>query len=91
MTKHQSLGPPYGVRGYPTLKFFGADKRSPLAYQGARDIDTLSKYIDDNAEKERLKLQGGEIAPLTPEDIETILKSGPQAGKKPETPNKKEP
>jgi protein disulfide-isomerase A6 len=41
MTKHQPVGAPFGIRGYPTLKFFGADKKNPINYQGGRDIDKL--------------------------------------------------
>ncbi len=76
MTKHQSLGTPYGIRGYPTLKFFGADKRSPLAYSKQRDLENLVSYVTENLEKERLKLQNGEISPLTLEDISGIFKNG---------------
>lgn len=31
---HQSLGGQYGVRGFPTIKVFGADKNKPTDYQG---------------------------------------------------------
>lgn len=32
--KHQSLGGQYGVRGFPTIKIFGANKNKPEDYQG---------------------------------------------------------
>lgn len=32
--QHQSLGGQYGVRGFPTIKIFGLDKKSPTDYQG---------------------------------------------------------
>ncbi|WAR17576.1 PDIA6-like protein [Mya arenaria] len=32
---HQSLGGQYGVKGFPTIKVFGLDKKSPTDYQGA--------------------------------------------------------
>ena len=32
MTKHQSVGQPYKVEGFPTLKFFGLDKKKPIDY-----------------------------------------------------------
>ncbi|KAL5018533.1 hypothetical protein ScPMuIL_004255 [Solemya velum] len=34
--EHQGLGGQYGVRGFPTIKVFGADKNKPTDYQGAR-------------------------------------------------------
>lgn len=38
--KHQSLGGQYGVRGFPTIKIFGANKNKAEDYQGK--CDTLS-------------------------------------------------
>lgn len=34
MTAHQSVGGPYNVRGFPTIKIFGADKQKPADYNG---------------------------------------------------------
>lgn len=34
MTKYQSVGAPYNVQGFPTIKIFGADKKTPVEYQG---------------------------------------------------------
>ena len=31
--EHKGLGGQYGVQGFPTIKFFGADKYKPLDYQ----------------------------------------------------------
>ncbi|XP_065844021.1 protein disulfide-isomerase A6-like [Oscarella lobularis] len=39
---HNSLGGQYGVRGFPTIKIFGADKRSPSDYQGARTAQAIA-------------------------------------------------
>jgi protein disulfide-isomerase A6 len=32
MTSDQDVGQPYGIQGFPTLKFFGFDKKSPQDY-----------------------------------------------------------
>lgn len=32
MTTDQSVGSPYGIKGFPTLKFFGLDKKKPIDY-----------------------------------------------------------
>jgi len=48
MDEHQSVGGPYGIQGFPTIKLFGADKKSPSDYQGARQ----AKDIVDFALKE---------------------------------------
>lgn len=38
MDKHQSVGGPYQVRGFPTVKVFGADKQTPADYQGKLEL-----------------------------------------------------
>ena len=32
MTTDQSVGEPYGIQGFPTIKFFGFDKQKPADY-----------------------------------------------------------
>ena len=34
MDVHASVGGPYNVRGFPTIKIFGANKNSPKDYNG---------------------------------------------------------
>ncbi|KAM3602841.1 uncharacterized protein V6R79_011783 [Siganus canaliculatus] len=43
--QHKSLGGQYGIRGFPTIKVFGANKNKPDEYQGGRS----SKAIVDSA------------------------------------------
>jgi protein disulfide-isomerase A6 len=38
---HKSLGQQYGVSGFPTIKVFGTNKRSPTNYQGGRTADAI--------------------------------------------------
>lgn len=40
-TAHESLAQKYQIQGFPTIKIFGADKRNPVDYQGARTADGL--------------------------------------------------
>ena len=51
MTEHQSVGAPYNVQGFPTLKFFGADKSNPIDYNGSRDADGIRKFAMDETLK----------------------------------------
>ncbi|CAF0939600.1 unnamed protein product [Didymodactylos carnosus] len=39
--QHKSLGGQYGVSGFPTIKIFGTNKRSPTDYQGGRTADAI--------------------------------------------------
>lgn len=41
MTTDQDAGSPYNVKGFPTIKFFGADKKNPSDYNGDRSLDDL--------------------------------------------------
>jgi protein disulfide-isomerase A6 len=44
MDAHKEVGSPYGIQGFPTLKFFGFDKKSPQDYSGQRDADSIINY-----------------------------------------------
>ena len=48
MDAHQSVGAPYGIQGFPTIKFFGNEKGSPIDYNGGRDADSIRKFALDN-------------------------------------------
>lgn len=41
--QHKALGGQYGVRGFPTIKVFGANKNKPEEYQGIRCVDVNLK------------------------------------------------
>lgn len=52
MTTDESVGRPYGIQGFPTLKFFGNDKNKPVAYEGGRDADSIRKWALDKTTSE---------------------------------------
>jgi len=52
MDQHQTVGAPYNVRGFPTIKIFGTKKDSPQDYQGQRE----AKGIVDAALEESKKM-----------------------------------
>jgi len=39
--KHRDLGGKFGIKGFPTIKIFGANKKSPKDYQGGRDATAI--------------------------------------------------
>lgn len=54
--EHKSLGGRYSVRGFPTIKIFGANKQNPEDYKGAR---TAQGFVDAglDAAKSKVKAQ----------------------------------
>uniref|UniRef100_A0A0B7AR86 protein disulfide-isomerase n=1 Tax=Arion vulgaris TaxID=1028688 RepID=A0A0B7AR86_9EUPU len=60
--EHQGLGGQYGVKGFPTIKIFGADKFKPSDYQGARTAQGIVEGALSAAQsmvKSRLSGKGG--------------------------------
>jgi len=59
---HKSLGQEYGVQGFPTIKVFGTNKRSPTNYQGGRTADGIVEQALSQLRtivNERLGKRGG--------------------------------
>lgn len=62
MTTDQEVGAPYNVQGFPTLKFFGFDKKNPQDYNSGRDADSIRNFALDKVKSEinaRAKGKGG--------------------------------
>jgi len=43
MTTDQAAGAKYGISGYPTIKFFGADKNKPIDFSSSER--TYEKFV----------------------------------------------
>ena len=94
MTTDREVGGPYGIRGFPTLKFFGGDKSTPDTYKGKRDLESLMSYAKQTAEEQKAKLASGEIKPKPIEEIvgarKLNQKAEAEAAPKEDSPAKKE-
>jgi len=44
-TQHQSLGSQYNVKGYPSIKVFGLDKKKPTDYNGGRTAQAIVETV----------------------------------------------
>jgi len=51
MTTDQAAGQQYGIRGFPTIKFFGADKNKPADYEGQRSAQDMMNFAFDQARR----------------------------------------
>lgn len=60
MDSDREAGASYGISGFPTLKLFGANKNSPIDYNGGRDANALIKWAMDQAQQAVMsRLNGG--------------------------------
>ncbi|KAF2352259.1 disulfide isomerase [Trinorchestia longiramus] len=53
--EHKSLAGQYGIRGFPTIKIFGADKKKPVDYDGQR---TAAGIVDAALKAATEKVRG---------------------------------
>jgi protein disulfide-isomerase A6 len=51
MTTDQEVGSPFNVSGYPTIKYFGTNKKSPQDYNSGRDADSIVNFAMTQAQK----------------------------------------
>jgi len=51
MDANPSVGQPYDVKGFPTIKFFGSDKSKPLDYNSGRDEDSIVNFVLNEVKK----------------------------------------
>ena len=59
MTTDEEVGSPYGIQGFPTIKFFGFKKASPEDFNGGRDESAIVSYALDKVGSEVRKRAGG--------------------------------
>lgn len=59
MTTDQEAGAAYGIRGFPTIKFFGANKNAPEDYQGQRTANDMINFAFDQAKRAANSRLGG--------------------------------
>lgn len=60
--EHKSFGQQYGISGFPSIKIFGNNKRSPTDYQGGRTADAIVEQALSQLRlitNERLGKRGG--------------------------------
>ena len=43
--KERSVSGKYGIRGFPTVKFFGTDKEKPEEYNSARKAESIIEFM----------------------------------------------
>lgn len=60
MTTDQAVGAPYDIKGFPTIKLFGANKNSPIDYNGQRTAQGIVDFLLSQAKTiVQSRLSGG--------------------------------
>ncbi|RLN97047.1 hypothetical protein BBJ28_00018851 [Nothophytophthora sp. Chile5] len=71
--KHQALAQKYQIKGYPTIKEFGAKKKKPRDYQGGRTKKDIVQYVKSSEEAKKLGVGGADISTLEFANVHTFL------------------
>ena len=45
LDQYKSMGSQYDIKGFPTIKFFGVDKKSPIEYGSGRDAQSIVDFV----------------------------------------------
>lgn len=57
--EHRSIGGQYGVQGFPTIKIFGSNKKSPVDYNNQRTAQAIADAALAEAKKKVSDKLGG--------------------------------
>ncbi|EEY54240.1 protein disulfide-isomerase, putative [Phytophthora infestans T30-4] len=72
-TVHQQLAHKYQIKGYPTIKEFGAKKKRPQDYRGGRTTREIVQYVKNSPEAKKLGASGGNVATLEYDKVHAFL------------------
>jgi len=68
------LGREYGVKGFPTLKFFPGNGAEPIQYDKGRDLESLTKFVSDKTNiKAKAKKVTSRVQVLTDSDFDKVV------------------
>jgi len=70
---HKDLSKRFGIRGFPTLKFFDGKSKTPVDYDSKRTLDALVKYVEDKTGV----TAGGSAKPAKPAEPSKAAKKEP--------------
>ncbi|CAI5702317.1 hypothetical protein KXD40_005188 [Peronospora effusa] len=72
-TVHQQLAQKYQVKGYPTIKEFGAKKKRPQDYRGGRTAREIVAYVKNSPEAKKLGVSSANVVTLEHDKVYTFL------------------
>lgn len=79
-TENSALADKYGVKGYPTIKFFPKGSTQAQDYDGGRTADTLVKWVNEKTGTSRkVKAASSAVTVLTNENFDSVVGKGAAA------------
>jgi len=70
----KSLGTRFGVKGFPTLKFFPKGSTTPVDYEGGRSAEDIIEYINGKAGTRAFVYKApSDVQVLTPDNFDKIV------------------
>ncbi|CAI5729246.1 unnamed protein product [Hyaloperonospora brassicae] len=75
-TAYQQLAHKYQIKGYPTIKEFGAKKTRPQDYRGGRTARDIVQYVKNSPQAKKLGVSSANIATLAYENVYAFLNAG---------------
>lgn len=71
---HRDLGSKFGVRGFPTIKFFPKGSKEPIEYNQGRTVDDFLAFISEKTgAKLAPKKAASDVTVLGPENFDQIV------------------
>uniref|UniRef100_M4BB88 Thioredoxin domain-containing protein n=1 Tax=Hyaloperonospora arabidopsidis (strain Emoy2) TaxID=559515 RepID=M4BB88_HYAAE len=74
-TVHQQLAHKYKIKGYPTIKEFGAKKKRPQDYRGGRTAQEIVQYVQNSPQAKKQGVSSANVATLEFENVYAFLKA----------------
>jgi protein disulfide-isomerase A6 len=72
--QHKELGGKYGVSGFPTLKWFPANSKTPEDYNGGRDLSDLIDFVNSKAgTKVKAKAAPTDVIACNDDDFDSVV------------------
>ena len=72
----KELGERFGIKGFPTLKFFKAGKNEPEDYTLGRNAEEIVAYVNQQADTAfMVKKPHSEVIILNPDNFDAIVKN----------------
>jgi len=73
-TSAQEIADKFGVKGYPTIKYFPKGETTPQDYEGGRTADTIVQWVNEKVGTSRkVKMAPSYVTTLTEENFDSLV------------------